>query len=108
MSSERRKLKRYVRRIDARFHSGRLRGLGQVGNLSKQGLFIRSEQLPQTGAPIDVTIEMLNGQKVEISGRVRWTTDQLPGCEDTPRGFGVIIDGHVPGYLDFFESLLIG
>ena len=108
MDSERRKLKRYVRRIEARFHSGRLRATGHVGNLSKQGLFIRTESLPQAGAPVDLTIETPSGAKVEISGRVRWTTDQLKASGETPTGFGVIIEGHPPGYMDFFESLLLG
>ena len=104
---DRRRLKRYVQRLDAHFQSGRLRGLGHVRNLSKEGMFIGSERLPQPGAPIALTIETTDGEKLDLNGTVRWTTAQLPNETQAPSGFGVRVEGHSAAYRELFEALLL-
>ena len=106
-SSDRRRLRRYVQRLEAHFQSGRLRGLGHVRNLSKEGMFIGSERLPQPGAPIALTIETTDGEKIDLNGTVRWTTAQLPDASDSPPGFGVRFEGHSPAFRELFEALLL-
>lgn len=104
---DRRRLKRYVQRLEAHFQSGRLRGLGHVRNLSKEGMFIGSERLPQPGAPIALTIETTDGEKIDLNGTVRWTTAQLPNASEAPSGFGVRVEGRSPAYRELFEALLL-
>ncbi len=103
---ERRRLKRFVERVSVHFQSGRLRGHGYVRNLSKEGLFIRSERLPEPGSPIHVQIETHDGQKIELGGVVRWTTAQLPQSRNVAGGFGVRLDGNPSTYRQLFEALL--
>ncbi len=106
-SRDRRRLKRYVQPLEAHFQSGRLRGLGQVRNLSKEGMFIGCERLPQPGAPIALTIETAGGEKIDLNGTVRWTTAQLPSASDGPSGFGVRVEGRSAAYRELFEALLL-
>jgi hypothetical protein len=106
-SAERRRLKRYVQRLEAHFQSGRMRGLGHVRNLSKEGMFIGAERLPEPGAPIALTIETSTGDKIDLNGTVRWTTAQLPDARDAASGFGVRVEGRSPGYRELFEALLL-
>jgi hypothetical protein len=105
-SRDRRRLKRYVQPLEAHFQSGRLRGLGYVRNLSKEGMFISSDQLPQPGAPIALTIETPGGNKIDLNGTVRWTTAQLPNASGAPAGFGVRFE-HSPAYRQLYEALLL-
>ncbi len=49
MGRERRQLKRFMSRIPAIFVCGSLKAEGYVKNLSKEGLFVRTESLPLPG-----------------------------------------------------------
>lgn len=104
---ERRRLKRYVERLEVNFQCGRMRGQGHVRNLSKEGLFIRSDRLPQPGLAISITIESSAGDKIELEGTVRWTTAQLSQPRSVPAGFGVRLDEMNPSYRELFEALLL-
>ena len=105
---ERRKLKRVMRRIPVRFSTASARAGGHIKNLSKEGLFVRSNVLPMRGDPIEISFETQDGRKIEVSGEVRWTTAQMDDHEAAQPGFGVLL--HDPGseYLDFFEGVLLG
>lgn len=106
-SSDRRRLRRYIQPLQAHFESGRLRGLGHVRNLSKEGMFIGSERLPQPGAPISLTIETTGGEKIVVHATVRWTTAQLRNGSEAPPGFGVRVEGNSSAYRELFEALLL-
>jgi len=104
---ERRKLKRRVKRIAARYTCGQKSGAGHVKNLSKEGLFLRVDRLPQVGDNVHVVIEAANGEKVEIEGVVRWTTAQLPNADAVAPGFGMRFSEDYAAYRAFFEELLV-
>jgi len=104
---ERRRLKRFVERVGVQFQAGKLRGQGFVRNLSKEGLFVRAERLPEPGVPISICIEMADGHKVELMGSVRWTTAQLPRSREAKPGFGVRLDSDTQAYRELFEALLL-
>jgi hypothetical protein len=104
---DRRRLKRYVQRLEAHFQSGHTRGLGHVRNLSKEGMFIGSDRLPQPGAPIALTIETSAGDKIDLNGTVRWTTAQLSDSSEAAAGFGVRFESRSAGYRELFEALLL-
>ena len=103
---DRRRLKRYAKRIQAAFVSGPLNGEGHIKNLCKEGLFLRSERLPSPGAEVRVLIKPEDGRKIEVTGVVRWTTEQIPGREPQP-GFGVLIESPTDEFLELFEELLL-
>ena len=104
---ERRKLKRYVRRIAAKFSSPTMHGTGHVKNLSKQGLFMRTNALPQPGEEVSIVILTRDRRKIEVLGTVRWTTAQLPGQTPAQPGFGVHIERVGPEFVEFFTDLLL-
>jgi len=104
---ERRKLKRWLKRIPAEFTCGGQNGAGHVKNMSKEGLFLRVDTLPEVGKAVRVVIQTMDGSKIEVNGTVRWTTAQLPNNgEDVTAGFGMLIDGPSEAYREFFEDLL--
>ena len=51
-------------------------------------------------------IKSPTGEKVEISGTVRWTTEQFPGRDPQP-GFGMYIEPMTDSYTDFYQNLLL-
>ena len=96
-----------VSRIPARFQSGSVVGQGHIKNVCREGLFLRTGDLPEPGQAVSISFETETGSKVEVEGVVRWTTDQLPNAEDVPRGFGIQISAPSPSFLEFFEHLLL-
>jgi hypothetical protein len=113
--TERRRLKRHVQRVEVYYQSGRTQGRGHIRNLSKGGMFIRADALPQPGAPVALTIETPSGAKIDLNATVRWTTAELsgPAPSTSPTdpavksGFGVRIESESPAYRELFESLLL-
>jgi hypothetical protein len=103
----RRRLKRIVKRVPARFQSHGLIGQGHIKNITKEGLFLRTDRLPARGAPVRVIFEPPHGPKVEVEGTVRWTTAQLPPSQDSAPGFGMKIDAVPEEFLEFFEQTLL-
>ena len=104
---ERRRLKRAVKRIPARYQSEGLIGKGHIKNVTREGLFLRSNRLPTPGSQIRLIFEPEDGPKVEVSGTVRWTTEQLPHAADTSPGFGMQIENVTEEFLEFFENILL-
>ena len=105
--SERRKLRRIMKRIPAAFESASIRSRGHIKNVTKAGVFVRCEELPKQGEQVRVVFHDRNGSKVEIRGEVRWTTDQLSRAADKA-GFGMVIDVPSAEFLEFFEQILLG
>ncbi len=108
VSRPRRKLKRHGTRLSALFLCGPKNGNGRIKNLSNAGLFMRTEaRLPLPGAPIQVLIRRPNGEKLEVVGVVRWTTEQIPADRAAIPGFGMMIDPVTDQYRQFYEDILL-
>jgi hypothetical protein len=105
---ERRKLRRTMSQIPVQFESEGVRGQGQIKNLHKEGLFVRSHLLPRPGSRVSLRFESARGKKLEIEGSVRWTTAQMPDAADAQPGFGVLLDRIDESYLRFYEKVLLG
>jgi hypothetical protein len=97
-----------MKRIPAAFEAGKLRGKGHIKNISKEGLFLRSNTLPAPGASVRIVFHDRHGSKVEVRGTVRWTTEQLPPEEKAKPGFGVYIERGNDEFDEFFENILTG
>ncbi len=104
---ERRRLKRVVKRIPARYQSDGLIGKGHIKNVTKEGLFLRTDRLPSPGSQVRVIFEPHEGPKVEVSGTVAWTTAQLRDPTEGAPGFGMKIDSVPEEFLEFFEQILL-
>ena len=98
-------LRRAIPSIRAAFEAGELRGVGHLKNISKEGLFLRSEILPQPGSEIRILFHDRSGNKIELHGTVRWTTAQLQEADARP-GFGIQFSNVDSAFRDFYEELL--
>ncbi len=105
---ERRRLERTVGRVLATFETDAGIGTGYIKNVTKDGVFLRSQTgtLPVSGEPVNVIFLDLFGRKIEVSGTVRWTTAQLDPAEQAKAGFGMQIDSPSDEYLEFYGQLL--
>ena len=106
VKSEKRRLRRTVTRIPATFVAGDTIGNGHIKNLSRDGVFIRTDSLPSKGDLVSVIFFLTDGSKVEVSGTVRWSTAQLPRSREAKGGFGMLIEQLNDPYLEFYEQLL--
>ena len=101
----RRKQKRIPKRLSVLIEVDGTYSQGRIKNLSKTGVFVRGSVLPEPGSQVRLRFETLEGEKIEVSGRVRWTTAGLPK-EDAASGFGVLIDDPGDDFRAFFLTLL--
>ena len=104
---ERRKLKRTVARVPASFEAGELRGKGHVKNVSKGGVFLRSDSLPEPGSDVRILFPSRDGRKVEVTGIVVWNTNEVAGQPEIRRGFGVRFHEYSDAYREFYEEILL-
>jgi uncharacterized protein (TIGR02266 family) len=102
---ERRRLKRFRSRVPALLLVDGKAVDAHVKNLSKEGLFLRTDQLPEPGASVQVLLKPGDGRKIELNGTVRWTTKQYPGRSKHP-GFGLLFDQVTDEYLQLYEDIL--
>ena len=98
-------LRRAIPSIRAAFEAGELRGVGHVKNISKEGLFLRSDILPAPGSEIRILFHDRRGDKIELFGSVRWTTAQLAEKRARP-GFGVQLSSQDDAFRSFYEEML--
>ena len=77
---------------------------GHVKNLSKTGMFVRSNMMPAPGTDVRIRFETITGEKIEVEGIVRWNTSGLP-TEEGADGFGVQLAKPSKDYLNFFAQM---
>lgn len=66
-----RETKRFIRRLEVEFEGGGLRGRGLTSDISRKGLFIRTQKALAPGTPITVRVHLSNGRISTIKGLVR-------------------------------------
>ena len=103
----RRILRRNLPGFDARFACDHLRGEGRITNISRDGVFVRSAQLPPVGAVVRLALSGLECE-VTVAGIVRWSTAQLPDHHPgkAQSGFGVHISESNQNFRQLFERVL--
>ncbi len=100
----RRKHKRIAKRLSVLIETGGTYTQGHIKNLSKTGLFLRSTVLPEPGSIVRIKFEPLEGKKIEVEGRVCWTTAGLPK-DKAKSGFGVLLENPGEDFRAFFAGL---
>ena len=90
-------------RIPVRFVAEGSEGVGQLKNVSRAGLFVRSNDLPRPEAGISLQLEVPGtGTSINLRGEVRWTTDGS-GTADASPGFGVQLHEPSREFTEFFR-----
>ena len=102
-STRRQLRRRELRPIPAAFAAGSIKAKGHVSKLSRKGLFFVTDRLPNPGVAARIVFNDADGNKISVSGSVRWNTAQLP---PKVSGFGMQIDNATDEYLEFYEDLL--
>ncbi|HKC51280.1 MAG TPA: PilZ domain-containing protein [Myxococcota bacterium] len=96
-------------RIPVRFMAEGVEGVGQLKNLSRAGLFVRSNDLPRPEAAISLQLDVPGtGASLNLRGEVRWTTDGTDasdgsGDSDASSGFGVQLLEPSPEFSELFR-----
>jgi PilZ domain-containing protein len=89
-------------RIAVRFMAEGAEGLGHLKNVSRAGMFVRSNDLPRPECTITIQFDNPTGGTVNLRGEVRWTTDGQ-GAVDRSPGFGVQILEPPREFAEFFR-----
>ncbi len=92
--------------LPAIYFLGGARGEGVVGNLSRDGLFLRGSLLPKEGEHIVTKFTTPNGHGITVKGTVRWATHAQAGDKSGPLGFGVELSSYGDDYLVVVEDFL--
>ena len=92
---ERRRQARVPCTVSVLFQAGEVCGHAQLTDLTPDGVCVRSVLQPEGGSTVRIRFETPEGEKVELTGRVAWST---------AAEFGVRIDRNSEAYLSFVES----
>jgi hypothetical protein len=77
-----------IAQISVRFVAEGVEALGQLHNVSRSGLYVRSVEPPRPGAIVALQFESPVGRLVDLRGEVRWNTRGAARV-GRPEGFGV-------------------
>lgn len=88
--------------ISVRFAADGTESVGQLENLTRTGVFIRTAELPRPGAAVALQFLDSEGELVDLRGQVRWNTRGLSSAA-AASGFGVLLHEPPPEYLRFFD-----
>jgi hypothetical protein len=95
-----------IPRISVRFVAEGVEAVGQLHDVSRQGLYVRSADLPRPGAVIALQFESPLGRLIDVRGEVRWSS-RRSGCEAAPDGFGVRLHEPPAPFRDFVAWVII-
>jgi hypothetical protein len=101
---EKRTARRREAEMTVEFTQGSLHGTGTIGDLSRRGMFVRSTRVPGSGPALRLTVNLPNGRKLELTGRViRTVTD--PSRPSASSGFGLRLAGDSTEYANLVSLL---
>jgi hypothetical protein len=83
------------------FTSGGLHGTGVVRDVSRRGMFIRANSVPETGPVLRLTVHLSDGRRLVLTGRVVRKSRNAPPSPGS-RGFGLRLADEWPDYEDLF------
>ncbi len=86
------------------FSQGPLHGTGVIGDVSPRGMFVRSAQIPGTGPMVRMTVNLPEGRKLVLTGRVVRSAESISPSA-TPPGFGLRLADDWPDYEELLARL---
>jgi hypothetical protein len=100
---EKRTARRRKAKIKVDFSQGSFQGSGVTEDVSPRGMFVRSSQIPGTGPALRLTVNLPEGRKLVVTGRVvRSATSLTPASAS---GFGLRIAHDSPEYQELLARL---
>jgi curved DNA-binding protein CbpA/Tfp pilus assembly protein PilZ len=104
-----RKFVRFSRRLFVRFGSPQPRYIGYTEDISKEGLFIKSNVVFKSGTPLMIEMKLSESNVVSMRGTVKWVKAVSPSLFRHARKAGIAVSlEHPPeSYLAFINSLAI-
>jgi Tfp pilus assembly protein PilZ len=94
---------RFTKRLEATFSSGGLSYRGILSNLSRNGLFIRTNHGFAPGSTVDIELVMPDNKVCRLKGLVKRTT-KTPMLSSMKNGMGIELTEKDAAYLNFIES----
>lgn len=101
--SERRRHRRFARRLQVEFSAGGRKFTGISSDFSEKGLFIRTRQAIPAGAYVDIKVFLPNGSTSTLKGVVRRTA--RAGADAAHNGVGVELIIRDEPYREFIKTL---
>ena len=98
--SEKRTSRRRKAEIPVEFAQGPFQGTGVTGDVSRRGMFVRSPHIPGSGPLLRLTVNLPEGRKLVLKGRV--VRNARPASPTATRGFGLRLVEEWPGFEDLF------
>ncbi|MFN3740750.1 MAG: PilZ domain-containing protein [Thermodesulfovibrionales bacterium] len=86
-----REAKRYVRRLEAEFEGGGLSGRGLTSDISRKGVFIRTQKALAPGTPVIVKLHLADGRISIIKGIVKRAIKVPIYASEIKNGMGIEI-----------------
>ena len=83
------------------WRQGALQGAGVTGDISRRGMFVRSNLAPGTGPVLRITVNLPGGRKLALTGRVVRSVESTPTAPTSP-GFGLRLVDDWPEYEELF------
>jgi Tfp pilus assembly protein PilZ len=93
---------RFTKRLEATFSSGGLSYRGILSNISRNGLFIRTNRGFAPGSTVDIELVMPDNKVCRLKGVVKRTT-KTP-MSSMKNGMGIELTEKDAAYLNFVES----
>ena len=101
---EKRTARRRKADMTVEFTEGAFHGTGTIGDLSRRGMFVRSSRIPGTGAALRLTVNLPEGRKLVLRGRVVRSGEEGASSVDSS-GFGLRLADDSPDYQDLLWRL---
>lgn len=96
-----RTVRRRKAEMTVEFSQGALQGAGVTGDISRRGMFVRSNLAPGTGPVVRLTVNLPGGRKLALTGRVVRNVESAPAARTAP-GFGLRLVDDWPEYDEIF------
>jgi hypothetical protein len=93
---EKRTSRRRKAEMEVEFTQDGVPARGVIGDLSPRGMFVRSSRIPGTGPNLRLTVNLPNGRKLVLTGKVVRTV--MEASARTGKGFGLRLAGESPEY----------
>jgi PilZ domain len=101
---EKRTARRRKAEMTVDFTQGDFHGTGVIGDLSRRGMFVRSTRIPGTGPNLRLTVNLPEGRKLVLTGKVVRSSADDSRSKRAP-GFGLRLSEDSPDYATLLSRL---
>lgn len=105
--AEKRDMKRHLRRLHVKFGTDAPNRLGFTGDISIEGMFIKSTNVSQPGTKLKIELTLPDKKTVVAEGIVMWAKKVPPQVIHLVKkaGMGVRITRFISGHEDYLRLL---